>query len=312
MNERRCYPFRLGFSPAPWNQGDSQLSDGPFRAADFMQRMSSLGFVGIEHGGQFSMAPNQFKHMLNDYGLQLASRRKTVIFSKPELRESELESFRKHVEWLKEMNAKHVIICEVGGSMHWDPARPQPNKDVIRLTEDQWSFFIETLHLAGEICQSYDMLLVYQHHVGTIVEKAKEIGELMEDTDPQLVHLLLDAGHAYYSGGDPLALLNHYYDRIPYIHLTDIRQFVLNHVRGKSLDYLTSVNEGVFTVPGDGWIQFRPIFKKLIDRQFDGWVIVGGEPNLSVADPFSHVSKSKQYVDEILSSVEASYQRMEG
>ncbi|WP_171643569.1 TIM barrel protein [Paenibacillus phytorum] len=248
-----------------------------------------------------------------DYGdLCLPHERKDVVFSKAEWRRSELESFRKHVERLQEMNCKHVIIREVGGSVHWDPTRSNNEKEVVRLTDDQWNFFAEGLHLAGEICQSYNMLLVYQHHIGTVVEKAKEIGKLMEATDPHLVHLMLDTGHAYYGGGDPLALLNHYYERIRFIHLTDIRQSVLNHVREKSLDFVDSVKQGVFTVPGDGWIQFEPIFKKLIDNQFDGRVIVGWDRDWAVVDPSADLSKSKKYVDKILSGYEGRYQRMEG
>ncbi|MFD0616147.1 TIM barrel protein [Paenibacillus sp. GCM10027629] len=248
-----------------------------------------------------------------DHGdLRMPHVRKDVIFSKAEWRMSELESFRKHVERLKELNCKHVIIREVGGSVHWDPTRSNNEKEVIRLTDDQWNFFAEGLHLAGEICQSYNMRLVYQHHIGTVVEKAKEIGRLMEATDPQHLHLLLDTGHAYYGGSDPLALLNHYYDRIRYIHLTDIRQSVLNHVREKSIDFVDSVKQGVFTVPGDGFIQFESIFKKLIDCKFDGRVIVGWDWDPTVVDPSADVSKSKKYVDKILSGYEGFYHRMEG
>lgn len=248
-----------------------------------------------------------------DHGdLRLPHERKDVIFSKAERRRSELESFHEHVERLKEMNCKHVIIREVGGSVHWDPTRSNNEKEVVRLTDDQWSFFAEGLHLAGEICQSYNMQLVYQHHIGTVVEKAKEIGKLMKATDPHLLHLLLDTGHAYYSGSDPLALLNHYYERIRYIHLTDIRQSVLNHVREKSIEFVGAVKQGVFTVPGDGWIQFDPIFKKLIDNQFDGRVIVGWDRDPTVLDPSADVSKSKKYVNRILSGYEGPYQRMEG
>lgn len=42
------------------------------------------------------------------------------------------------------------------------------------------------------------MKLAYHHHGGTVVEQPDEIDRLMAMTDPSLVFLLYDTGHAYY------------------------------------------------------------------------------------------------------------------
>lgn len=301
MSDMNRLPFQLGITSSPWIQEDSRLSYVDFFNADVLQIVSSLGFAGIEDVHRFTPLPYQLQAVLNDHSLQLVSKRKNVMFSKPAWRKAELESFRQHVEWLKAMNSQSVIVREVGGSVHWDPTCSNREKEVSRLTEEQWCYLVEGLHLAGEICAENDMQLVYQHHVGTVVEKAKEIGKLMDATDPSLVHLLLDTGHAYYSGCDPLALLNHYYERIRSIHLTDIRQSVLNTVREKSMRYTDAVKERVFTLPGDGWIHFKPILKKMIDRRFDGWVMMGWESDSAEADSFVNIAKCKQYIEGIVS-----------
>ena len=42
---------------------------------------------------------------------------------------------------------------------------------------------------------------------------------------------------------------------------------------------------GMFTVPGDGDLQFQPLFQALSDSGYSGWVIVEAEQDPAVADP---------------------------
>lgn len=266
-------------------------------------RAFRLGGVLTDH---FSRHSSPSVELLQEMGLEPVPRAIKVMLSKPEYRKRELEALRGHIEQLHAIGCKHVIVCDIAGSVHWDPSRSSSEKRVARLTEDGWEAFAEGLHSAGEMCMEYDMPLVYRHHVGTIVEKPKEIGKLMELTDRQSVHLLLDTAHAYYVGGDPLALLNHYCDRIKYLHLTDIRQSVLNQVREKSVNFHDSVAQGVFAVPGEGWIRFKPIIQKLNDLEFNGCVILGEEPGSAISgDPVTSFRESKRYIDEILAGIEA-------
>ena len=106
---------------------------------------------------------------------------------------------------------------------------------MLRLDEAGWQSLAEGLNRAGAIAQEYGLKLTYHHHGGTVVERPEEIDRLMELTDPSLVYLLFDTGHAYYGGGDPLTVLSKHYDRIAYIHLKDIRQAVLDEARAEQV-----------------------------------------------------------------------------
>ncbi len=90
-----------------------------------------------------------------------------------------------------------------------------------------------------------------------------EIDKFMSLVDER-VFLLFDTGHAWYSeGGEApmLAILKKYLPRINHVHLKDVRPPVIDQVRRDGLSFLDGVKKGTFTVPGDGVIDFRPVFK---------------------------------------------------
>jgi inosose dehydratase len=132
-----------------------------------------------------------------------------------------------------------------------------------------------------------DMGLVsaYHHHMGTVVETADEIDALMAASDTSL-GLLLDTGHATFAGVDPLDLARGYKDRITHVHCKDVRADRLTKARQGS--FLDGVIDGVFTVPGDGSIDYPPILEVMADRDYDGWVVVEAEQDPEKADPATY------------------------
>jgi inosose dehydratase len=122
----------------------------------------------------------------------------------------------------------------------------------------------------------------------------------MELTDPTKVYLLYDTGHAYYGGADPLMLLRKHYDRIAYIHLKDIRQAVLDEARAEKVDFVTCIRKGVFTVPGDGCIDFEPIFAELLSRGYNGWAMLEGEQDPAVHPAYEYAKKALNHIESLI------------
>lgn len=225
--------LKLGISPINWvNEDVLELGDH-YTFEDLMNDFESLGFKATENCRKFPKDPVELKQKLADRGIQLTSQWKGVLFSDPSRREEELAAYRKHVEFLSQMGSKVVVTCELGGSIIGDPRRDPSERDVKPLSDEEWNAMVEGLHQAGEICREYGMKLVYHYHIGTNVERGEEIDRLMATTDPSLVHMLYDTGHAYYGGTDPLALLEKHADRLGYVHLKDVRQDVRDRVSKK-------------------------------------------------------------------------------
>lgn len=298
--------LKLGISPINWvNEDVLELGDH-YTFEDLMRDFTSLDFRATENCRKFPKDPMQLRTVLAAHHIQLSSQWKGVLFSDPSYREQELQAYRQHVEFLYEMGSKHVVTCELGGSIIGDPRRERGVTDVIPPSDEEWGHMVEGLHQAGEICREYGMKLVYHYHIGTIVEQPEEIDRLVATTNPELVHLLYDTGHAYYGGYDPLELLQRHGSRIAYVHLKDVRMTVLDRVRELTIPFQNAVIQGVFTVPGDGAIDFKPIFRQLLAYHANSWMIIEAEQDPAVANPYDYALRSKCYLAGILEELELS------
>lgn len=295
-------PFHIGAHPINWVGEDVKEHGDDTTYEQIMDDMQRLGLTGTEMGRKYPGDIDVLKRELGKRGLRLVSQWKSVLFSDPAYRESELKAYRNHILFLKEMGSGVISTCEVGGSLHFDPRRTPHEKEVLRLDEEGWRSLAEGLNAAGAMAKEYGMKLTYHHHGGTAVERPEEIDRLMELTDPGLVYLLYDTGHAYYGGADPLDVLRKHYDRIAYIHLKDVRTAVLEQARAEQADFITCIRRGVFTVPGTGDLDFEPIIGELLDRGYDGWAMLEGEQDPAKYPAYEFVDRALKYIDSIIQS----------
>lgn len=140
------------------------------------------------------------------------------------------------------------------------------------------------------------MQLTYHHHMGTGVQTRGEIDRLMEQTDPDLVGLLYDSGHLVFSGEDPMEVLTKWMSRIRHVHLKDVRADKREMAISAKWSFLKGVLEGVFTVPGDGCIDFKPILDELIKAGYKGWWVVEAEQDPEKANPLEYAMKARAYI----------------
>ncbi|WP_159881259.1 myo-inosose-2 dehydratase [Paenibacillus puerhi] len=296
----RKLPFKLGIHPINWVGEDVKEHGADTGFEQIVDEIQALGLTGTEMGCKYPTEPAILKAELGKRGIALVSQWKSVLFSDPAYHREELAAYRLHAQFLSEMGSKVISTCEVGGSLHFDPRRSPNEKEVLRFDEAQWQALAEGLNAAGAIAREYGLKLTYHHHGGTAVERPEEIDRLMELTDPALVSLLFDTGHAYYGGDDPLDLLRRHYDRIAYIHLKDIRQEVLDQARADGADFVTCIRRGVFTVPGDGCLDFAPIFGELIARGYDGWAMLEGEQDPAEHPAYVYAKNALAYLDSLI------------
>jgi len=291
---------RLGINPIAWsNDGMRDLgADIPLKQC--LAEASTAGFAGIELGHKFPKDPVQLKQVLGKHQLDLVSGWHCTFFTKEEAWEKEIQGFRKHLELLKAMDCR-VVICAECNRNRCSTLNDEPRLEGDSFfSERDWKLLIERLQEAGAIAKEAGLKLVYHHHMGMGVQTTEEIDRLMEATDPELVYLLADTGHALYAGMDPLSMIKRYASRIAHVHLKDIRLDVLQYVRKERISFNRSVLMGVFTVPGDGCIDFRPIFKALASANYSGWLVVEAEQDPVKANPLDYARKARSYLREYM------------
>jgi inosose dehydratase len=123
--------------------------------------------------------------------------------------------------------------------------------------------------------------------MGTVVQTEAEIDRLMANTDAD-VGLLLDTGHLLFAGGDPVAVAHRHASRIVHVHCKDVRADVLSASLATDSSFLRAVLDGVFTVPGDGCIDYVAVLTPLADAGYAGWLVVEAEQDPAIAHPLTY------------------------
>jgi inosose dehydratase len=139
--------------------------------------------------------------------------------------------------------------------------------------------------------------MTYHHHMGTVVENQREVDLLMAHTG-SAVGLLLDTGHLVYAGADILETTRRHARRINHVHCKDIRQDVLRQARQQDQSFLRAILAGVFTVPGDGMIDYYGFARLLAEIGYEGWVVVEAEQDPVKAPPGAYSAMGYRHLCE--------------
>ena len=166
------------------------------------------------------------------------------------------------------------------------------------MNDEEWDRFCAGLNTLGKIAVERGFKLCFHHHMGTVVQTSEETDRMMANTDPRYVFLCYDTGHFTFAGEDPLAMLKKYVDRVGHVHLKDMRLPVVEEARKNNWSFLQSVRNGAFTVPGDGDVDFDPVFKVLSDAGYQGWLLVEAEQDPAKANPLEYAMKGRKYIKE--------------
>ena len=163
------------------------------------------------------------------------------------------------------------VLCDAGGPDRLaNPGRGGEDAS-LRLDGARWRTLAECVARAADVARERGFDPVFHHHTATYVEGLPEIERFLEGTD---VPLLLDTGHLAVSGGDPVAALHDWSDRIRAIHIKDVRLDVLQRVKADRADTLSAWRRGLFCALGDGDVDLDGFCAALATAAYEGWVVV--------------------------------------
>lgn len=275
-------PVRIGANPIGWSNDDLRELGGATPLETCLAEAKEAGFQGMELGHKFPREPAALKNVLGRFGLDLVS----GWYSAQLLRRSpdeEMPSLRPHLDLLKSMGCEVLVFAETSNAIHGDRAKPLDERP--HLADGDWPEFGRRVTAVADVVLSEGVRLVYHHHMGTVIESEADIDAFMEATGPS-VHLLLDTGHAAFAGADPAALAARYRERISHFHAKDVRRDVVERARRERLSFLDAVIAGVFTVPGDGCVDYRAVLAEL--PGYSGWAVVEAEQDPDKAHPLTY------------------------
>ena len=286
---------KLGIAPIAWTNDDMPDLGAENTFEQCISEMALAGFTGCEVGNKYPRDTKVLKKALELRGMQICNAWfSSFLITKPY--EEVEKDFIEHITFLKEMGAKVVGISEQGHSIQGTDRSIFDDKYV--MNDEEWELLCTGVNKLGKVAKDMGITLTFHHHMGTVVQTAAEIDRLMENTDPEYFNLLFDSGHLAYCGEDYMYILKKYINRIKHVHLKDIRPDVVAEVKANGLSFLQGVRKGTFTVPGDGVIDFAPIFDVLAENNYEGYVLVEAEQDPAIANPFEYAVKARKYIAE--------------
>ena len=270
---------RFGTNPIGWSNDDMPELGGDTPLEVCLSEAKQAGFEGMELGNKFPREPAALKAALAPHGLDLVSGWYSAELLRRTPKE-EMEHLRPHLDLLKALGARVLVFAETTDTHH---DQPQSKRPVLK--ESQWADFGKRLTEMADRTLAEGVRLTFHHHMGTVVQSEADIHAMMAATGPSF-HLLLDTGHATWGGADAVALARRYRDRISHFHAKDVREGVMQQSMKEDWSFLKSVVEGIYTVPGDGSVDFVAVMKELPD--YSGWLVVEAEQDPAKANPLKY------------------------
>jgi myo-inosose-2 dehydratase len=274
--------IRIGANPIGWSNDDMPELGGETPLESCLAEAKSVGIEGMELGNKFPREANALKAALAPFGLACVGGWHSIFLLDRDADE-EIRHTRAHIDLLKAVGSNVFIVAECSNTIHGNRAAPLSARPVMRA--DQWAEYGRRLTRLADATLAEGLRLVYHHHMGTIVQTEAEIDALMASVGPS-AHLLLDTGHATWGGADPAALARRYRSRISHVHTKDVRADVREQSEAADWSFLDSVIAGVYTVPGDGCVDFASVFREL--PGYSGWVVIEAEQDPAKANPLQY------------------------
>lgn len=235
-----------------------------------MDEMRQAGYDGVELGpwGYFPNTYPELKQALDARSLELVAGTVGGDF----LNDASIDDMCRTIDEIAAVimrfpQAKYIVLLP---AMYTDLETGEFVMDP-NLTDAQWATYCKNVQRAADRVASHGLIGAFHPHVDCHVQTEEQIERLLTDTD---VQLCFDTGHHVYGGGEPIAFYKKHADRIPYIHLKDCDLAVKAKMDENKWSFARAVTEDIMVEPGKGSIDFAKLHDALVEKGYDGWVVV--------------------------------------
>jgi len=291
---------KLGIAPIAWSNDDMPELGGDTPLEQCLSEASEAGFSGIESGGKFPKKSDELIPLLDKYNLKLCSGWYGANLRINSVKE-EIELIQNQLKLFQDCNAPCIVFAEVSDSIAGNPKRPLSTRP--KMNDEEWKNYCKKISEIGKYLEDQGMPLAYHHHMGTVIETQQDTERLLENTSNQ-VKLILDTGHMLFAGGNSIEVVNNFKERIVHVHCKDMRKIVLEKSLKEDLSFRQAFLEGAFTVPGDGFIDYKPLLTFLKKNNYNGWLVVEAEQDPAKANPLEYAKIGHKYLSDVCKKID--------
>lgn len=268
--------IQVASAPVSWGIYEFEGIAPKFPYTRVLDEIAGTGYRGIELGpyGYLPTDPAKLRDELGTRGLQLLSAFVPVNLVDAAAHEAGAQEALKVGRLLAALGAEVIVLADDNGKV---PALVQQagRRTGAALSGAQWDVFAQGVNLiARRVHDETGLRVVFHHHCAGYVETPQETRELLQRTDAALVGLCLDTGHWHYGGGDAVACIQEFGERVRYLHLKDCHAQIAADSRAQARDYFEAVAAGVFCELGQGVVDFPAVLNAMQALGYSGWAIV--------------------------------------
>ncbi|MGI9369129.1 MAG: myo-inosose-2 dehydratase [Ruegeria sp.] len=284
---------KIGISPIAWQNDDLPDLTAAFTMEQALKEAREIGYTGVERGQRMPSDTEGLRAYLDANDIALCGGWCSGASLVNDFA-AERDAVRAQVEQFVELDSPCIVYAECSNTVQG--LGDVPVNDRPKLSKDEILAYGAKITELAKWMTDQGMPMAYHHHMGTIIESEDDVNWLMDGSGPE-VKLCFDTGHLLFGGGDIMATLDRWGDRIHHVHFKDIRPGIVRDVRGNRKSFLDAVVGGAFTVPGDGCIDFQDVADALKSMDYDGWIVVEAEQDPAKAPPYEY---SKMGYDQIV------------
>jgi inosose dehydratase len=265
--------IHLGSAPDSWGVW---MPDDPRQTpwTRFLDEIAQAGYAWMELGpyGYLPTDPARLRDETARRGLTITGGTVDGALHRPEAFDDVLERSRRVAGTLRAVGARYLVFLP---SMYRDIDDAGTWLGPAELGEDEWDTLLAAAtRLARILRDELGMVFVFHPHADSHVATQAHVERFLEGTDPEVVQLCLDTGHISYCGGDNLAIVRRFPERIGYVHLKQVAPAVLERVDREGLSFAQAVRLGAMCEPPLGVPDMPPLLRALADLDRDLFAVV--------------------------------------
>ncbi len=286
---------KIGISPIAWQNDDLPDLTAAYTMEQALQESRQIGYTGVERGQRMPSDTEGLRAYLEGNDIALCGGWCSGASLVNDFA-TERDAVREQVEQFVALNSPCIVYAECSNTVQGQIGTPVNDRPKLS-KDDVLSYAVKLTELAKWMGDQ-GMPMAYHHHMGTIIESEDDVNWLMEGSGPE-VKLCFDTGHLLFGGGDVMATLNRWGDRVHHVHFKDIRPAIVRDVRENNRSFLDAVIAGAFTVPSDGCIDFQAVANALKAMNYDGWIVVEAEQDPAKAPPYEYSKKGYDHIVDV-------------
>jgi inosose dehydratase len=300
--------FHVGNAPCSWGTLEFDETQGnQIGFNDMLDELVETGYTGTELGdwGYMPTDPEVLRGELTRRQLVMLGAFVQVALKHPEAHTEGAARAVKTARLLADVASDPKPFLVLADDNAADPIRTQNAGRIspeLGLSTAEWKTFTSgAMKVADAVWSETGLRTVFHHHCAGYVETPDEIARFLKLTDPERIGLVFDTGHYAYGADDCAVVdaLEHFQDRVWYIHLKDCHQEIARRARQEQWNYFEALRHGVFCELGTGCVDFPAVLRWLKSTGYAGFTLVEQDVVPGMGSPKASALRNRQYLAEI-------------